>query len=186
MRLNVGCGRDVREDWTNLDSVPLPGVDIYCDIERERIPLDDDSVDEFLMSHVIEHLTAPLPAMQELWRVAKPDASLTVRCPYGSSDDAFEDPTHVRQYFLNSFGYFSAPFYWRADYGFRGDWQPEEITLVIAPRLGGLAQDTILHRINTERNTVTEMIAVLRAVKPAREPKRELQVAPRLRLAVTQ
>lgn len=31
-------------------------------------------------------------------------------------DDAVEDPTHARQYFLNSFGYFLQPFYWRADY----------------------------------------------------------------------
>jgi hypothetical protein len=41
--------------------------------------------------------------MQELWRVAKPDAILGIRCPHGASDDADEDPTHVRRMFPRSF-----------------------------------------------------------------------------------
>ena len=27
-RLNVGCGRNIREGWLNLDFAALPGVDI--------------------------------------------------------------------------------------------------------------------------------------------------------------
>lgn len=37
--------------------------------------------------------------MEELHRIAKQDAIFTCRVPYGSSDDAYEDPTHVRQFF---------------------------------------------------------------------------------------
>ncbi len=184
MRLNVGCGRDVKEGWINLDSIALPNVDIVCDLERELIPLGDDCVDEFLMGHVIEHIAKPLPMMQELWRVAKPNALMTVRCPYGSSDDAFEDPTHVRQYFLSSFGYFGQPYYFRADYGFRGDWQAEKITLILNPRMKGLAKETVMRRVETERNVVLEMVAELLAVKPAREPLAELRVSPEIHLAV--
>jgi len=38
----------------------------------------------------------------------------------------------------------------------------------------------VLERINHERNIVHEMVAVLRKVTPLREPRRELQVPPRL------
>lgn len=65
--------------------------------------------------------------MQELHRIAKPGAKANFRLPNGASDDAFEDPTHVKQYFLQSFGYFSQPYYWRSDYGYRGDWKADKI-----------------------------------------------------------
>ena len=65
--------------------------------------------------------------MQELWRIAKPNAKMVIRVPHGASDDAWEDPTHVRAYFSNSFGYYSQPYYWRADYGYRGDWLHEKL-----------------------------------------------------------
>lgn len=174
----MGCGRNILEGWINLDSFPLPGVDIVADLEQcstVPIPLQDESVDEFLLSHVLEHIRQPLPLMQELWRISAPGGTMTIRTPYGSSDDAFEDPTHVRQLYLQSFGYFSQPFYWRADYGYRGDWHPERITLLIH-KAGheGMSSDQIMERVMSLRNIVAEMIAELSCVKPAREPRQDL------------
>lgn len=181
-RLNIGCGRDILAGWINLDSAALPGVDIVTDLEQcatRRLPLQDDSIEEFLLSHVLEHISRPLPLMQELWRVAKPGALMTVRVPYGSSDDAFEDPTHVRQYFRNSFGYFSQPYYFLADYGYRGDWQPERIVLRL-PGKGceGLDAGQLTERLQRERNVVQEMVAHLRCVKPMRPAQQSLIVQP--------
>ena len=188
VKLNVGCGRNAMEGWVNLDRVELPGVNIVADIDRcaeEPLPLEGDYVDEFLLSHVIEHLRNPLPLMQELHRIAKPNALAAIRVPYGSSDDAFEDPTHVQRYFLNSFGYFSQPSYWRADYGYRGDWQPEKVRLLLpAAENQGLSPKEIMTKISTLRNQVGEMMAELRAVKPIREPKKELQRAPKIELSL--
>lgn len=185
-RLNVGCGRNTLEGWINMDCVPLPGVDIVADLEccaLQPLPLEDNSVDEFLLQHVIEHIRAPLPLMQELHRVAKPNARAIIRTPYGSSDDAWEDPTHVRAYFIGSFGYFSQPYYWRADYGFRGDWQPQRVILRI-PRttVRGLSYNDILQRVHKERNVVTEMEAELMAIKPLRAHLRELQQYPEIHI----
>lgn len=118
MKLNVGCGRNTLEGWLNLDSQALPGVDIIADLDAcdsVPLPLAYDSVEEFLLSHVLEHIPNVLPMMQELHRVARHDARMVIRVPHGASDDAFEDPTHVRQLFHGSFGYFSQPYYWRAD-----------------------------------------------------------------------
>jgi SAM-dependent methyltransferase len=178
-RLNVGCGRNAREGWVNLDSAALPGVDIVCDLEdlrRTPVDLPDATVNHFLLSHVLEHVRDSLGLMQELWRLATPGAIAVVRVPHGGSDDAWEDPTHVRAYFPGSFGYFSQPFYWRADYGYRGDWNPDKITLLVdRARCAGLDAQETLAKTRRERNLVREMICELRAVKPGREPKQELQ-----------
>lgn len=180
-KLNVGCGRNIVAGWLNLDSYPLPGVDILADLNAcatTPLPLADGSVDEFLLSHVLEHISQVLPMMQELHRVAAPGARMTIRVPHGASDDAFEDPTHVRQVFPGSFGYFSQPYYWRADYGYRGDWITETVQLSIAPAYRDLPPQEIWEAVNTRRNVVQEMIATLSAVKPVREPRRELQNQP--------
>ena len=183
-KLHLGCGRNALPGWINVDSQPLPGVDLVFDLddcEHRPLPLSDDSVDEFLANHVIEHLRHPLPFMQELHRVAKPNAKAVFRLPYGSSDEAYEDPTHVRQYFLNSFGYFSQPFYWRADYGYRGDWATEKVTLVVdAGKHAGKSVEQIMNEVHTLRNVVKEMIVDMRAVKPVREPRAELQSSYRI------
>jgi SAM-dependent methyltransferase len=185
-RLNVGCGRNILDGWLNLDVAALPGVDLVCDLETvgsAPIALPDDSVERFLLSHVIEHVRDTLGLMQELWRVAMPDAIAVVRVPFGGSDDAWEDPTHVRPYFVNSFAYFAQPTYWRADYGYRGDWQPEKVSLAVdKARCAGMTRPELFARIRTGRNWVKEMVCELRAVKPRREPDRALQGAPRIQI----
>jgi SAM-dependent methyltransferase len=185
-KVHLGCGRTILDGWINVDAKQLPGVDLVADLDHCRdvpLPFDSDSIDEFLASHVIEHLVNPLPFMQELHRVAKAGAKAVFRVPYGSSDDAYEDPTHVRQYFLNSFGYFSQPFYWRADYEYRGDWSTESITLVLAAKThAGKKSEQIMAEVHTLRNTVQEMIVELRAIKPPRAARAELQTKYRVHL----
>jgi SAM-dependent methyltransferase len=187
-RLNVGCGRNILAGWINLDVKPLPGVDVVADLElctSVPLPIEDDSVDEFLLSHVIEHVRDSLGVMQELYRIARANAKVTIRVPYGGSDDAWEDPTHVRAYFADSFGYFSQPYYWRADYGYRADWQPKKITLhAFARACKGLPPQLMLEKIHTQRNIVREMVAELVAIKPARKPMRNLVSAPKLEVTL--
>lgn len=170
------------QGWVNVDSVHNHGVDLVRDLDHQLLhfPYEDNTVDEILMSHVIEHLHRPLPLMQVLHRIAKPDCKLYIRCPYGSSDDADEDPTHVRRMFKGSFGYFGQPYYWRADYGYKGDWEVDKITLFCDPLLRRPEPAMLLGMLNERRNVVREMVAELRAVKPIRAPLRELQVYPNI------
>src|SRR5438876_11114798 len=108
LKLNLGCGRACLPGWVNVDVTALPGVDVVADLERcrtQRLPFADGAVDEFLLSHVLEHIEDTLGIMQELHRIARPGATATIRSPYGGSDDADEDPTHRHRFFLNSFGY---------------------------------------------------------------------------------
>lgn len=188
IRLHLGCGRTILPGWVNLDSFPLEGVDVVADLDKcesSPLPFEADSVDEIRASHLLEHIARPLPLMQELWRIAKPGCKAVFQTPYGSSDDAYEDPTHVRQYFLGSYGYFSQPYYWRADYGYRGDWQPEQLSLEIeAQRIGERTPEAIRRVIMSERNVVREMTAELVAIKPARPPQRDLQKLPTLKFVL--
>jgi SAM-dependent methyltransferase len=187
MRLNLGCGRSALAGWVNVDAVGLPGVDVVADLDHCRdkpMPFPDDAADEFLLAHVIEHLADPLGLMQELHRIARSGAKATIRCPYGASDDADEDPTHRRRMFLQSFGYFSQPYYWRADYGYRGDWDPKRIVLVVdRATYSGIAPSDILLNVHALRNVVLEMVAELAAVKPIRAPDRALQRPPLIEIA---
>lgn len=176
-KLHIGCGRTILKGWVNLDIMPLEGVDIIADLNQCKttpLPFEENSVDEFFASHVLEHIERPLDVMEELYRIAKPNAKMVCEVPYGSSDDAFEDPTHCQQFFLHSFDYFSQPIYWRADYGYRGDWLIEKVSLVVeAKTYTGKAAEDILHAVHMYRNVVKEMRVQLKAIKPIREAKRE-------------
>src|SRR5215472_14326418 len=157
MRLNLGCGRDIRDGWVNIDCRPAPGVDVVCDFGGKTVlPFGDDIVTLSEGSHVIEHLTDPLPFMEELHRVTVPGGRAVFRCPYGSSDDADEDPTHVRRMFHGSWGFFGQPNYWRPDHA-------------------GLSDADLQAAVMTRRNVVGEMVAELRAVKPIRAQDKTLR-----------
>ncbi|OMF18878.1 hypothetical protein BK133_30230 [Paenibacillus sp. FSL H8-0548] len=188
-KLHLGCGRTILPGWVNLDLVAMPGVDVIANLDEcatTPLPFDEDSFDYFLASHLLEHISYPLPLMQELHRIAKPGATAVFRLPYGSSDDAYEDPTHVRQYFLQSFGYFSQPYYWRADYGYRGDWLTEKITLYVdRKKYGDKSIDEVMYDTMKYRNVVKEMVAELKAVKPLREARKALQIPPRIEIALS-
>ncbi len=172
MKLNLGSGLDVQPGFVNVDREPHPGV-IQADVMA--LPFADDSADAIFAFHLIEHLPDPLGFMAETWRVARPDATCVIRTPHGASDDAWEDPTHVRAYFPGSFGYFGQPAYWKASYGYEADWQPLEIQLVIRK---DVARPVSAETLVRQRNIVREMIVTLRAVKPAREPRAELATRP--------
>lgn len=170
-RVNAGCGTSLYRDCANLDISPSVGADFVCDLNG-KLPFDDDTFDSVFCSHTLEHLTNPLGFMQELHRICVHGSVAIFKTPYGSSDNAWEDPTHVRPYFLDSFGYFSQAAYGGADYGYRGDWTPIERELLIVSGHGLEAYrdklEDLLAVIMTQRNIVEEMKVIARAVKPIR------------------
>lgn len=188
MRLHLGCGRTRRDGWVNIDSHPIDGVtDQVIDLDGDGLAtaFAPGTVDETVGIHLLEHLQRPLALMEALWAVTKPGGTATFETPYGSSDDAWEDPTHVRPYFLGSWGYFSQPHYWRADYGYRGDWEPTRIVLAVDPGLLAQPRDDLIAAIHHGRNVVRTMTATLECVKPARPPHAELQTIPTVDIVAT-
>ena len=179
MRLNLGCGRSRRNGWVNVDCTEVPGVtDLVVDLDGPALAsaLEPDCVEESSGVHVIEHLANPLQFMEALWAVTAPGGTATFEVPYGTSDDAWEDPTHRRPYFMQSWEYFGQPTYFRADYGYRGDWRVLQVALAVdADRWDGVPPDVVQAAVRSERNVVRAMHATLEAVKPIREPNRDLR-----------
>lgn len=179
-KLNVGCGGKPLDGYVNLDRHRYDHVDILHDLESSDFMrwsgtlqlVADDYFDEIVCIHTIEHIRNVLGMMQELWRVAKPGCHLTIVCPYGSTDSADEDPTHVRRIFDHSFTYFSQAWYGRNSYGYSGDWELDTIMFRLKKDRFLDCQNSaqILGRIRTLRNVVDEFVAGLVAIKPARAP----------------
>jgi len=66
-RINLCCGETHFDGYVNIDSYPLPGVDVICDARELRYA--EGTVDEVVMFHAIEHFTLD-------------DACMLVRCVF--------------------------------------------------------------------------------------------------------
>jgi hypothetical protein len=55
VRLNLGCGPIAVEGYVNVDSRPLPTVDLVADVCS--LPVKDGSVEEVRAAHLLEHFT---------------------------------------------------------------------------------------------------------------------------------
>lgn len=104
MRLNLGCGQGISDEFVNVDIVPLPGVDIVADLD-EKWPWEDGTVEYVLASHVFEHVERPDHFMAEAFRVLEDGGVLDIRVPYWKHSNSFTDPTHKRHCTERTFDY---------------------------------------------------------------------------------
>lgn len=104
-KLNLGCGTDSKKGWVNLDSSPLPGVDVVHDITKIPLPFADEEFDEILCQDILEHMDY-IPVLRDLYRILKKGGSLTIRVPHFTSKHNFIDPTHQRLFSVNTFDFF--------------------------------------------------------------------------------
>lgn len=81
IRLNLGCGTDIRRGYVNIDVRALPGVAVVSSVEK--LDYADGSVDEVYARDILEHfpIGKTVPVLREWLRVLKPGGKLTVRCP---------------------------------------------------------------------------------------------------------
>jgi len=81
MKLNLGSNNIRIPGYTNVDLVAHENVDIVAN--AISLPQEDNSVDEILSSHLIEHFHFHdgLKALKEWFRVLKPGGKLIIECP---------------------------------------------------------------------------------------------------------
>jgi hypothetical protein len=98
LKLNIGSGGKPLEGYVNVDMQPMVHPDVVCDIGKKYWPFSDNSVDEVVAEHILEHLTTPelFHCMQEMYRVCKAGAEVKVRLPHPRADIFLGDPTHQR------------------------------------------------------------------------------------------
>jgi predicted SAM-dependent methyltransferase len=118
LRIDIGCGNSKKVGFTGIDIIPLDGVDIVHDLNHFPYPIENNLVGEILMDNVLEHLDKPMLVMDELYRICRNDAKITIAVPYFRSFYAIIDPTHRNFFGVNWFNYFdpSHPFHKRYQY----------------------------------------------------------------------
>ena len=105
-RLNLGSGRQPAADAVNLDISARARPDVVHDLNVVPWPFDESTFDEILGYDVLEHVKDVVTFMQEVHRVAAPDAVVRLTVPHFSSANSWRDPTHVRAFAHDSLDYF--------------------------------------------------------------------------------
>lgn len=136
LKVDIGCGDSKPDGFVGVDICPGANVDIVADISQ-TFPFEDNSVDELRAYDVIEHLPDRINTMNEIWRVCKPGAMVDLVVPSTDGRGAFQDPTHISFWNINSFRYFSVDFpaYFNLcqKYGFKGAFKIQFIQQIESP-----------------------------------------------------
>jgi len=125
LKLNLGSGKDWRDDYLNLDLDAKWRVDGLLDICRPlelpgpsldtrrfgTLALHEHMFDEIIANDVLEHLPDLVTAMTNCLRLLKPGGVLRAKVPYDLSYGAWQDPTHLRAFNERSWLYYS-DWYW--------------------------------------------------------------------------
>ncbi len=104
-RLNLGCGRDIKSGWDNLDCVALEGVQFVHDLNVLPLPFEDATYDEINCNNVLEHLDY-IRLLGEIHRLLTPGGIVHIQVPHFTSRNNFDDPTHIHQFSLTTFDFF--------------------------------------------------------------------------------
>ena len=107
LKLDLACGQRKTPGFKGVDKIAVEGVDIVHDLEVFPWPFEDESVDEVICTHYVEHADNLIKFMDELYRILKKSAKATISAPYYSSLRAWQDPTHKRSISEMSFLYFN-------------------------------------------------------------------------------
>lgn len=80
VKLNLGCGRDIRGGFTNIDVANYPDINMQADARKLDMYLDN-SVDFIVAQHLLEYIPRKhmVLSLREWYRVLKPNGELEIR-----------------------------------------------------------------------------------------------------------
>jgi hypothetical protein len=95
VKLNIGCGANHLDGYVNIDADPELKPDLVLDIGKDKLPFSENSIDEIVTSHTIEHIPRQLHfhVFNEINRVLKVGGDLFV---------SFPDFARVSDHYLNN------------------------------------------------------------------------------------
>ncbi|MDB9522282.1 methyltransferase domain-containing protein [Dolichospermum circinale CS-1225] len=122
--IDLGCGTHKAEGFIGVDIIAGDQVDVIANLNGS-FPFPDHSVDFIKAYDIIEHLPDRIHTMNEIWRILKPDGIVDISVPSTDGRGAFQDPTHVSFWNINSFMYYCQEFPpylagCQSHYGFKG------------------------------------------------------------------
>lgn len=110
-KLNIGCGRDYRKGWINIDISNDVGADIVMDIRKDFLTYHtgSETVDEIYISGVLEQIGSNddlIFVMNQCHDALKKGGIMTVIVPNARFAIAHRDPMDVRKFTKETFAYF--------------------------------------------------------------------------------
>ena len=123
-RMNLGSGKDWREDCLNIDVNDYWRPDAVFDISKSlpaevkletsrfgTIALVSNCLDEILANDVLEHIPDLTTAMRSALDLLRVGGIFHIQVPYDLSFGAWQDPTHLRAFNERSWLYYT-DWYW--------------------------------------------------------------------------
>ncbi len=139
--LDVGAGPWKYPGSISIDSNPIISPDVLWDLNKYPWPFEDNEFDMIYSSHCLEHLEDPKKALEEIWRIAKPNAKLILIVPHFSSRLAWGDIEHKNVFSTLSLHNFSEEY--KILSSTKAKFKIEKIKLRWSPPIkGGLATST--------------------------------------------
>ncbi len=90
MKLNLGCGYDIRKGYDNIDKHNPQAI--KHDLNK-LLPYKDNSVSEILLYDILEHIDKPIKLLKECHRMITAKGIIKIRLPHFSCSNAY-DPLH--------------------------------------------------------------------------------------------
>lgn len=87
------------------ESVDRMDADIVCDLNQDW-PFKDGEIGIIRANHTLEHLKNPIHFMNEAYRVLAGGGWLFIEVPSTDGRGAWQDPTHISFFNINSFWYY--------------------------------------------------------------------------------
>lgn len=102
--LNVGCGKDYKKGWINLDfRTNNIKIDVQHNLNKFPYPFQDNTFDKVLMQMVLEHVEKPIKVLKEITRICKDKATITIIVPHAFSYANISNIQHKSNFTEHSF-----------------------------------------------------------------------------------
>jgi len=136
--LNLGSGKDFRQDCLNADIQAIKNPDWVLDITKVpweetistrfgEIKVEQGMFDSIIANDVLEHIPDLVKAMTNCKDLLVEGGEFHIHVPYDLSLGAWQDPTHVRAFNENSWLYYTD---WHWYLGWKDKFVVKELQLV--------------------------------------------------------
>lgn len=108
LKINLGAGYKKIDGFLTIDDDPLTNPDYLLNIEKDKLPFENNSVEYVIAHHILEHIGEGfIPLMKELHRVCAHGAIIDILAPHHFHELFYNDPTHRRPITVESMKLFS-------------------------------------------------------------------------------
>lgn len=111
MKINIGGGYKKFDGYINLDNDLNCNPDYLINLETDKLPFEDNTVEKVIAHHILEHIgEGYINLIKEIYRVCKNGAIVDIIVPHHRHEVFFNDPTHKRPITVEGLRMFSKKF----------------------------------------------------------------------------